>query len=43
MPSGVKRSQKNPYSTEEERYQGDIELDSIGKEGEGMESKSRKE
>ena len=39
MLSPVKRSQKNPRATEEERCQGDIELHSLEKENEGMENK----
>ena len=42
-PSRVKRSQKNPHSTEEEKCQINIELDGLEKENEGMKNKSRTE
>ena len=41
--SRVRRSQKNPHSAEEERCQGEIDLDSLQKGNEGMVNKSRTE
>lgn len=39
-PSRVRRSQKNPQAKDEERCQKEIELDSLEKEGKGMENNS---
>ena len=39
-PSRVRRSQKNPQAKDEERCQKEIELDSLEKQGKGMENNS---
>ena len=36
----VRQSQNNPYQTDKERWQEEIELDSLEKENEGMENNS---
>ena len=38
MPSRLRRSQKNPQTTDEERCQGATELDSLEKEIKGVEN-----
>ena len=36
VPSRIRQSQKNPQATNEERCQGEIELDSLEKVNEGI-------
>lgn len=38
MPSRLRRSQKNPQTTDEGRCQGETELDSLEKEIKGVEN-----
>ena len=38
VPSRVRRSQKNPQATDEERCQGENELGSLQNENEGIEN-----
>ena len=43
VPSRVRRSQKNPLVTKEERCHGETEMDILEKENERMENNSRNE